>query len=115
MAERSTLMPLARSRNWSPDWVPAGIVTLARPPSMVGTSIAPPRLAVVMRSGTPQDVVSRIYAILQAGVKDSDFAKTLDTLNLDPVLLEPAQAKTFLQQETQRYGALVEKSGLEKQ
>jgi tripartite-type tricarboxylate transporter receptor subunit TctC len=48
-------------------------------------------------------------------VKDSDFAKTLDTLNLDPVLLEPAQAKTFLQQETQRYGALVEKSGLEKQ
>ena len=45
----------------------------------------------------------------------SSVAKTLDTLNLDPVLLEPAQAKTFLQQETQRYGALVEKSGLEKQ
>ena len=79
------------------------------------TLVVQSNLSVVMRSGTPQDVVSRIYAILQAGVKDSDFAKTLDTLNLDPVLLEPAQAKTFLQQETQRYGALVEKSGLEKQ
>ncbi len=72
-------------------------------------------LSVVMRAGTPQTVIDRIYAVLLAGVKDSDFAKTMDTLNLEPVLMEPAKAKTFLQQETQRYGVLVEKSGLEKQ
>lgn len=72
-------------------------------------------LSVVVRAGTPQTVINRIYAVLLAGVKDSDFAKTMDTLNLEPVLMEPAKATTFLRQETQRYGVLVEKSGLEKQ
>lgn len=72
-------------------------------------------LSVVMRAGTPQAVVDKIYAVLQAGVKDSDFSKTMETLSLAPLLLEPAKAKVFLQQETKRYGALIEKSGLEKQ
>lgn len=72
-------------------------------------------LSVVMRSGTPQAVVDKIYAVLQAGVKESDFAKTMDTLNLDPVLLESAKAKAFLQQETERYRVLVDESGLERQ
>ncbi|XKF32372.1 tripartite tricarboxylate transporter substrate binding protein [Alicycliphilus denitrificans] len=72
-------------------------------------------LSVVMRTGTPQAVLDKIYAVLQAGVKEEDFANTLSLLSLDPVLLEPAKAKTFLLQETQRYGVLLEKSGLEKQ
>lgn len=72
-------------------------------------------LSVVMRAGTPQAVLDKIYSVLQSGVKDEDFANTLSMLSLDPVLLEPAKAKAFLQQETQRYGVLVEKSGLEKQ
>ena len=56
------------------------------------------------------------HAVLHLSEPDgSPLDIEVDTLNLDPVLLEPAQAKTFLQQETQRYGALVEKSGLEKQ
>lgn len=72
-------------------------------------------LSVVVRSGTPEAVVNKLYAILKEGVKDSDFSKTLETLSLDSVLLEPQKAKIFLQQETKRYGALIEKSGLEKQ
>lgn len=72
-------------------------------------------LSVVMRSGTPQPVIDKIYDILKAGAKDEDFTKTMDMLSLDTVLLEPGKTKTFLQQETKRYGALVEKSGLEKQ
>ncbi len=72
-------------------------------------------LSVVMRTGTPQPVLERIFAVLQAGVKDGDFTKTMDTLSLEPVMLEPAKAKAFLLQETQRYRTLVEQSGLEKQ
>ena len=38
-ALRSTEKPLPRRRNWSPVWVPGGIFTLARLPSITGTSI----------------------------------------------------------------------------
>ncbi|MBS0508228.1 MAG: tripartite tricarboxylate transporter substrate binding protein, partial [Proteobacteria bacterium] len=72
-------------------------------------------LSVVMRSGTPQAVLDKLYAVLQTAVKEDDFVKTMTMLSLDPVMLEPAKAKAFLLQETQRYGVLVEKSGLEKQ
>ena len=51
-AERITLMPLPLSRNWWPDWVPSGMVTRARAPSTVGTSITPPTAAVVIGIGT---------------------------------------------------------------
>ena len=41
-----------RRRNWSPAWVPAGMVTRERPPSMLGTSTCAPSAAWVIRSGT---------------------------------------------------------------
>jgi len=44
-----TDMPLPRSRNWWPDWVPGGMLTRARPPSTVGTWTVPPSAAVVIR------------------------------------------------------------------
>ncbi len=47
-------MPFPLSRNWCPDWVPAGIATRARPVSTVGTSICPPRHAAVRGRGTLQ-------------------------------------------------------------
>ncbi|WP_080705738.1 Bug family tripartite tricarboxylate transporter substrate binding protein [Bordetella bronchiseptica] len=72
-------------------------------------------LSVVVRAGTPPALLERLYAALQTGVKDKDFAGTLDMLSLDAVMLPPAEARTFLAQETRRYGALVEQSGLEKQ
>lgn len=72
-------------------------------------------LSVVVRSGTPQFIIDRIYEVLKTGAKEEDFTKTMQMLSLDTVLLEPAKAKEFVQQETRRYGALVEKSGIEKQ
>src|SRR3984893_11892536 len=53
-ADRSTVIPFDRRRNWCPDCVPAGTVTRVRLPSTVGTSIVPPRAAVVIGSGTRQ-------------------------------------------------------------
>jgi tripartite-type tricarboxylate transporter receptor subunit TctC len=72
-------------------------------------------LSVVARAGTPQQTLDRLYAALQSGVKDEDFAKTLNLLSLEPVLLPPAEASQFLKSETKRYGELVQQSGLEKQ
>src|SRR6056297_341086 len=51
---RSDLMPLPRSRIWRPDWLPPGIFTRLRPPSIVGTSMSPPRAAAVIDTGTLQ-------------------------------------------------------------
>ncbi len=72
-------------------------------------------LSVVMRSGTPQAVIDRVYAILQDGVKQPDFVQALQMLSFDPVLMPPEQARKFLQDETVRYRDLVEQSGIEKQ
>ena len=88
---------------------------IAQDPKDPKALVVQSNLSVVVRSGTPQAVVDRIYAALQAGAKDADVVKTMDTLSLDAVLLEPAKAKAFLLEETRRYGVLVEKSGLEKQ
>lgn len=71
--------------------------------------------SVVVRSGTPQAIVDKMYQILKAASTDEDYVKTIDTLSIESVLMEPAKAKAFLAQETGRYGVLVEKSGLEKQ
>jgi hypothetical protein len=49
-----TGMPLPRRRNWRPDWVPSGMVILARPPSQVGTSMVPPSAAVTNETGARQ-------------------------------------------------------------
>ncbi|MOA17859.1 Tripartite tricarboxylate transporter family receptor [compost metagenome] len=72
-------------------------------------------LSVVVRSGTPEFIIDKLHAALQAGVKDEDFVKTVDMMGLGTVMNDPKKAKVFLQQETQRYRVLIEKSGLEKQ
>lgn len=83
----------------------------ANPKSLVVRS----NLSVVVRSGAPQEVVDKLYAALKKGSRDEDFLKIMETLSLVPTLMEPAPAKAFLRQETERYRVLVEQSGLEKQ
>lgn len=72
-------------------------------------------LSVVVRTGTPEAVVNKLYEVLKTSAKDEDVTRTLEMLSLDSVLTEPQKTKAFLLQETKRYGVLVEKSGLEKQ
>ena len=55
-AVRSTDMPLPRRRNWCAVWVPAGIVTLARLPSIAGTSMVPPSAASASHRHAAMDV-----------------------------------------------------------
>ena len=72
-------------------------------------------LSVVMKSGTDEKILSRLFEILDAGVKEKDFVETLQTMSYDAVMLPPAQAKEFIRGESKRYQGLVEASGLEKQ
>src|ERR1700754_24666 len=52
--ERRIGMPFDAMRKRLPDWVPAGILTLVLPLSMVGTSNSPPSAAVTIEIGTRQ-------------------------------------------------------------
>lgn len=71
--------------------------------------------SVLVRSGTPDAIVNKLYEILKSASTEDDYVKTIDTLSIESVLTEPAKAKAFVLSETKRYGVLVEKSGLEKQ
>jgi tripartite-type tricarboxylate transporter receptor subunit TctC len=72
-------------------------------------------LSVVVRSGTPDAIINKLYAAINEGVREQDFVKALDTLSYTAVLTSPADTRKFLLDETVRYGKLVEASGLEKQ
>lgn len=72
-------------------------------------------LSVVVKNGTPKEIVDRLFSAINSGVKDADFVEALESLNYAPVLTSPEQSKQFILNETQRYRQLVEKSGLEKQ
>src|SRR5690625_6034530 len=72
-------------------------------------------LSVVAKKGTPDEILQKVYDIIKQGATSEEFVNTLDTLAYEAALMEPAEAKEFIQSETQRYYDLVELSGLEKQ
>lgn len=72
-------------------------------------------LSIVAKKGTPDEILAKVYEIVKEGATTEEFINTLNTLAYDAILMEPAQAKEFLQSETERYRELVELSGLEKQ
>ncbi len=53
-------------------WVPAGMVTLARPPSMVGTSMLPPSAAVAIGIGTRQWMLAPSRWNRRCGLTDEE-------------------------------------------
>ncbi|MGH8856610.1 MAG: Bug family tripartite tricarboxylate transporter substrate binding protein [Polaromonas sp.] len=63
-------------------------------------------LALVVKTGTPQPIIERLYKEVKGSVEEPDFVARLQSLAYEPVLLPPAQARTFLHAETARYGAI---------
>jgi len=72
-------------------------------------------LSVVAKKGTPEEILQKAFEIIKEGAQTEEFINTLETLAYEAVLMEPADAKEFIQGETERYRKLVELSGLEKQ
>ncbi len=70
-------------------------------------------LALVVKAGTPEPVIERLYKEVKASVLEPDFAARLQTLAYEPVLTTPAQARRFVHGETARYGAIARTVNLE--
>ncbi len=111
-ARSGRVLPVTVLQNTALKEFPQAIPQNDRDPKALTARV---NLSVVVRSGTPEPIVDALYAALKTGVKDEDFVKTVDMMGLGTVMYEPRKSKAFLQQETQRYRVLIEKSGLEKQ
>lgn len=72
-------------------------------------------LSVVVRNGTPPEIIERLFQIIKEGVAKPEFVEALEMFNYSAVLTDPKTSREFVLSETQRYGKLVEQSGLEKQ
>jgi tripartite-type tricarboxylate transporter receptor subunit TctC len=63
-------------------------------------------------AGTPPEAVNRIAAAVQQGLKDPATRKRLEEMGTEPVGDTPAQFRTFLQAEMQKWGGFVKQSGI---
>lgn len=70
-------------------------------------------LALVVRTGTPQPIIERLYKEVKSSVEEPDFIARLQSLAYEPVLSPPAQARKFLQAESARYGAIAKAVNLD--
>lgn len=72
-------------------------------------------LSVVVKNGTPEHILEKLYQALKKGEHDKDFTDALNLFAYEAVLTPPAESRKFILEETQRYKKLVDASGLEKQ
>ena len=63
-------------------------------------------------AGTPPEAVNRIAAAVQQGLKDPATRKRLEEMGTEPVGDTPAEFRTFLQAELQKWGGFVKQSGI---
>lgn len=70
-------------------------------------------LALVVKTGTPQPIIEQLYKAVKSSVEEPDFIARLQSLTYEPVLIPPAQARSFLHAETARYGAIAKGVNLE--
>jgi tripartite-type tricarboxylate transporter receptor subunit TctC len=69
-------------------------------------------LAVVMRSGTPQDIVNKLGNSVHKTMQDPEVVKRLMAMGVVPVGELPTDSQKFMENELKRYGDIVQKSGL---
>ena len=60
--------------------------------------------------GTPAELVNRLSAVAGEAIRQPEVAKRLSGLTSEPVGNSPAQAREFLQQEKERWGAVIRKA-----
>lgn len=62
--------------------------------------------------GTPAELVNRLSAVAGEAIRQPEIAKKLSGLTSEPVGNSPAQARAFLQQEKERWGAVIRKANI---
>ena len=63
-------------------------------------------------AGTPPEIVSRVAAAVQQGLKDPATSKRLEEMGTVPVGDSPAQFRAFVQAEITKWGNFVKQSGI---
>lgn len=75
--------------------------------------LARANLALVVKSGTPQAVIDRLYREVKSSVEEPDFIARLESLAYESVLMPPSKARSFLHAETARYGVIAKDVNLD--
>ncbi|MFZ2858487.1 MULTISPECIES: tripartite tricarboxylate transporter substrate binding protein [Acidovorax] len=70
-------------------------------------------LAVVVRAGTPKDIVDKLGKSIAETMKDPEVRQRLLALGVVPVGAPPAQSQVFLEKEISRYAAAAAKAGIQ--
>jgi len=63
-------------------------------------------------SGTPPEIVKRMAAAVQQGLKDPATHKRMAEMGTEPVGDKPAEFRAFLQAELSKWGGFVKQSGI---
>jgi tripartite-type tricarboxylate transporter receptor subunit TctC len=66
-------------------------------------------------AGTPAPVVARLNEIVNKALAEPKIAETLNTQGIVPRLLTPAEYKTFVESETKKFAAIIEKANIKLQ
>lgn len=69
-------------------------------------------LGVVVRAGTPQDIVDKLGQSVASTMRDPEVRQHLQSLGVVPVGALPAESQKFIEREISRYAAAAEKAGI---
>jgi tripartite-type tricarboxylate transporter receptor subunit TctC len=72
-------------------------------------------IGVVAPKGTPKDIVQRLNVEIGRALKDSEFARQLSTLGIDPLGSTPDEFADFLRKEIPRWKQIVQDAGIKVQ
>src|SRR5262249_12199312 len=67
---------------------------------------------VLARAGTPDNVVDKLNAAINEGLKSLDMQANLEKIGLEPTLMSPQEFAAFIAAETQKWAAVVKAAGI---
>ena len=68
--------------------------------------------AIFGTAGTPQPVVERLNGIINGALRDKDIAEKLTAQGIVPRTLSPAEFKSFVASETEKFGKIVQAANI---
>lgn len=80
-----------------------------------GALLVRANLALVVKAGTSQFIIDRLYQEVKSSTQEPDFVARLQSLAYEPVLTTPSEARDFLRAETARYRAIAKLVNLQAQ
>jgi len=67
---------------------------------------------VATATGTPPDLIAKLNAAINGGLKSADVLEAMNKFNISPNILSPREAATFMNGESEKWGAIVKAAGV---